>query len=329
MFSKFIPAFAGFVFFALTISASAQSSGAAGTIDGLVTDPAGSVIPGAQVELNNQLTGYHRATRTDAAGAFHFLNIPLNSYKVTVSTTGFTVNTQDVTLRSSARVALKFALALADEHTTVTVEGGGIAMLENVSYAHSDVDRELYSKLPTSTPGSGMSDAITLASPGVVADSNGFFHPLGDHAQTSFSIDGQPISDQQSKQFSTQVPLNAIQSMELITGAPGAEFGDKTSLVVNAVTRSDVDRRAAGQAGLHAGAAQRHPIHGTHHRRAGSGVRRQDQLGGQRRDAFRAWAKALRQLRRAVRFLRHRRRGSHPRTRRPEVRQLPLRQLRA
>src|ERR1035438_6955036 len=131
MFSKFIPAFAGFVFFALTISASAQSSGAAGTIDGLVTDPAGSVIPGAQVELNNQLTGYHRATRTDAAGAFHFLNIPLNSYKVTVSTTGFTVNTQDVTLRSSARVALKFALALADEHTTVTVEGGGIAMLEN------------------------------------------------------------------------------------------------------------------------------------------------------------------------------------------------------
>src|ERR1035441_9809436 len=246
MFSKFIPAFAGFVFFALTISASAQSSGAAGTIDGLVTDPAGSVIPGAQVELNNQLTGYHRATRTDAAGAFHFLNIPLNSYKVTVSTTGFTVNTQDVTLRSSARVALKFALALADEHTTVTVEGGGTAMLENGSYAPSDVDRELYSKLPTSTPGSGMRDAITLASPGVVADSNGFFHPLGDHAQTSFSIDGQPISDQQSKQFSTQVPLNAIQSMELITGAPGAEFGDKTSLVVNAVTRSGLGQKPFG-----------------------------------------------------------------------------------
>jgi len=34
------------------------------------------------------------------------------------------------------------------------------------------------------------------------------------------------------------LPLNAIQSMELITGAPDAEFGDKTSLVVNAVTQS-------------------------------------------------------------------------------------------
>ena len=85
-----------------------------------------------------------------------------------------------------------------------------------------------------------------MASPGVVADSNGFFHPLGDHAQTSFSIDGQPIADQQSKQFSTQIPLNAIQSMELITGAPGAEFGDKTSLVVNAVTRSGLGQKPFG-----------------------------------------------------------------------------------
>src|SRR5664279_5415499 len=246
MFSKSIPALAGFVFFALTVSAPAQSSGSAGTIDGLVTDPAGSVIPGAKVELNNQLSGYHRVTLTDASGAFHFLNIPPNPYQATVSTTGFTVNTQDVAVRSSVPMALKFALTLAGERTTVTVEGGGIAMLENVSYAHSDVDRELFSKLPTSAPGSGLSDAITLSSPGVVADSNGFFHPLGDHAQTSFSIDGQPISDQQSKQFSTQIPLNAIQSMELITGAPGAEFGDKTSLVVNAVTRSGLGQKPFG-----------------------------------------------------------------------------------
>ena len=71
-----------------------------------------------------------------------------------------------------------------------------------------------------------------------MADSNGFFHPLGDHAQTSFSIDGQPVNDQQSKAFSTQIPPNAVQSMELITGTPAAEFGDKTSLVVSATTRS-------------------------------------------------------------------------------------------
>jgi len=91
-----------------------------------------------------------------------------------------------------------------------------------------------------------MSDAIMLSSGAVAADSNGFFHPLGDHAQTSFSIDGQPISDQQSKTFSTQIPLDAIQSMELITGAPMAEYGDKTSLIVNAVTRSGLGQKPYG-----------------------------------------------------------------------------------
>ncbi|MBV9677844.1 MAG: TonB-dependent receptor [Acidobacteriaceae bacterium] len=54
----------------------------------------------------------------------------------------------------------------------------------------------------------------------------------------SFVIDGQTISDQQSKVFSTQLPPNAVQSMELITGAPDAQYGDKSSLVVNAVTKS-------------------------------------------------------------------------------------------
>ena len=93
-------------------------------------------------------------------------------------------------------------------------------------------------KMSLSTPGGGLSDVITKAAPGVAADSNGFFHPLGDHAQTTISMDNQPISDQQSKAFSTQLPVNAIQSLEVITGGPPAEYGDKTSLVINAITKS-------------------------------------------------------------------------------------------
>ena len=119
-------------------------------------------------------------------------------------------------------------------------------MIENVPYAHNDVDQSTFSKLPALSPSGGLSDAITLTSPGVAADSNGLFHPLGDHAQTTFSVDGQPVSDQQSRQFSTQIPLNALQSMELITGAQPAEFGDKTSLVVNAQTRSGLGQKTFG-----------------------------------------------------------------------------------
>ncbi len=47
---------------------------------------------------------------------------------------------------------------------------------------------------------------MTLTTPGVAADSNGLFHGLGDHASNSFSVDGQAITDQQSKVFSNQLP---------------------------------------------------------------------------------------------------------------------------
>jgi hypothetical protein len=228
--------------FALSLSACfaapAQSPGAGGTVEGTVVDPSGAAIAKAKVEIRNPITGYARTADTDETGAFQFANVPPNAYHLEVKADGFTPWHQDLDVRTSVPIRLKAALAILGGETSVTVEATGANLLENVPYPHNDVDNSLYSKLPTFSPGAGLSDAITFASPGVVADSNGFFHPLGDHAQTSFSVDGQPISDQQSKGFSTQIPLNALQSMELITGAPSAEFGDKTSLVVNATTRS-------------------------------------------------------------------------------------------
>jgi len=226
--------------------ASAQSLGGAGTVEGTVVDPSGAAVANAQVEISNTITGYKQQIKTDTTGGFKFSNVPPNPYHLAVTAAGFSAFSQDLAVRTSVPITVKVPLALAGENTTVTVEAAGEHMLENVPYAHSDIDRAAFAKLPTLSPGSSLSDAIILSSPGVAADSNGFFHPLGDHAQTTYSIDGQPISDQQSKQFSTQIPLNALQSMELITGAPSAEYGDKTSLVVNAQTRSGIGQKPFG-----------------------------------------------------------------------------------
>jgi hypothetical protein len=51
-------------------------------------------------------------------------------------------------------------------------------------------------------------------------------------------VDGQSITDQQSKAFSNQIPSDSIQSIQVISGAPPAEYGGKTSLVIVATTRS-------------------------------------------------------------------------------------------
>ena len=223
-----------------------QSLGSAGTVQGTVVDPSGAAIANAAVTILNRVTNYRKSIKTDASGAFRFNSVPPNSYHLEADAANFSQSAQDVEVRGAVPVVAKFQLALVGTKTNVTVEAGGADMIENVPYAHNDVEMSGISKLPISSPGSGLSDAITLSTGAVAADSNGFFHPLGDHAQTSFSVDGQPISDQQSKQFSTQVPLNAIQSMELITGAPPAEYGDKTSLIVNAVTRSGLGQKTNG-----------------------------------------------------------------------------------
>jgi len=137
-------------------------------------------------------------------------------------------------------VAMKVdvALRIGTEATTVTVESHGDDLLENDPTFHTDVDRELFKNVPLESASSSVSSLVTLTTPGVAADSNGLFHGLGDHAQNSFSVDGQPITDQQSKVFSNQIPSESIQSLEVISGAPPAEFGDKTSLVIKVTTRS-------------------------------------------------------------------------------------------
>lgn len=213
-------------------------SGTAGTIEGVVTDPTGAVIPGASVEISYRISGFTMSTTTDAAGAFHFNLVPFNPYHLTVTATGFQKLTRDVMVRSAVPVALKLKLPLATEQTAITVHSDSGDLLERVPSAHTDMDRELFKRLPTTAPGAGLSDVLTLGSPGVVADSNGFFHPMGEHAGTGFSLDGQPITDQQSKNYTNQLPVNALQSIEAITGAVPAEYGGKTSMVVNAQTRS-------------------------------------------------------------------------------------------
>jgi len=216
----------------------AQSLGNAGTIEGTVTDQTGASVPDAKVTIKNAVSGYSRSATSAMDGTFRLTNIPPNPYHLEVMAPGFNDSAQDVAVRNAIPVQVKVKLAVAGGQTSVTVEAAGADILENDPSAHIDVDRSLLQKLPSGDPGGGLSQAITYSTGGVAQDGNGLFHPLGDHAQASFVVDGQPISDQQSKVFSTQLPTSAIQSMEVTTGTPDAEFGDKSSLVAQITTRS-------------------------------------------------------------------------------------------
>ena len=228
-----------FAFLSLLFAVSsllAQSGSNAGTVIGTVSDESGAIVIGANVKIENPVSGYSRSVATDQNGKYQFPNLPFNPYHLTITAQGFSQYKRDVDVHSTVALNLTDALKIGAAATTVTVDAGDL--LENDSTVHTDVDRGLMEKIPLESQSSGLSSLVTETSPGVASDSNGQMHGLGDHASNTFSIDGQDISDQQSKVFSNQLPSNSVQSIEVISGAPPAEFGGKTSLIIQVTTRS-------------------------------------------------------------------------------------------
>src|ERR1700683_3735018 len=215
----------------------AQSGGSSGSLNGSVTDPTGAVVPHATVEIPDPVSHFDRSATTDQSGNFSIPNVPFNPYHMTVKAEGFAPTVKDVTVRSNVPVSLNISLQVLGSTTSVTVTDAG-DLVENDSTFHSDIDRNSFEKIPLESAPSGVSALVTQSTPGIAADSNGLFHGLGDHAENQFVVDGQAITDQQSKVFSNQIALDSVQSLEGISAAPPADYGGKTSVVIIATTRS-------------------------------------------------------------------------------------------
>ena len=151
---------------------SAQSTGA---IRGSILDPSGAAIKGATVQIQNPVSRYSQSVKTDNQGNFEFANIPYNPYHISAVAPGFESAEQDADVRSAITLDLKFSLKIGASTESVTVVAAG-DLIETDSTSHTDVDRELFDKIPLESNSSSLSSLVTLASPGVAADSNGLFH---------------------------------------------------------------------------------------------------------------------------------------------------------
>ena len=110
----------------------AQGVGGAGTIEGVVKDPLGVVVPDAVVEIQNPVSGYQRSRQTDRQGRFSFSNVPPNPYHLTVTKESFTTFSRDLDVRSSVPVAVDVSLAVGISEA-VTVEASNLLEQEPTS----------------------------------------------------------------------------------------------------------------------------------------------------------------------------------------------------
>src|ERR1700756_4532351 len=78
-----------FLVFVLLAAVSLSAQTFRGTILGTVTDPSGAVVSGATVMVKNTGTGLERSTQTSGDGSYSLPELPIGTYNVTVTQSGF------------------------------------------------------------------------------------------------------------------------------------------------------------------------------------------------------------------------------------------------
>jgi hypothetical protein len=113
---------AGLALLMLLSAISSFAQGGQGKVSGLVTDPAGAIVLGAQVVLHNNATGLTQHTVTSAAGLYTFPSVNPGEYDVTASQKGFTsIAHEHVTVNVDQTTELNITMQVGNTTETVTV----------------------------------------------------------------------------------------------------------------------------------------------------------------------------------------------------------------
>jgi hypothetical protein len=232
-------AVAMFVLAIATVAALAQT----GSITGQVLDPSGAAVANANVTATANSIGVARTVSTTSAGIYFFAALPPAVYDLTVSSSGFQIQTKrNVILNVAATLPMNFQLVISSATTTVDVSDATTAAVETDNYALSTViNEEQINQLPLILRDPYQ---LVLLSPGVVSATNndGGVSVNGQRDRNNnFLLDGADNND-------TSVPgglggissanPDSTQEFRVITNNFDAEFGRNTGAIVDVVTRS-------------------------------------------------------------------------------------------
>lgn len=237
----------GAVFSVLANTTNTNHQSTTGTVTGQVMDESGSVIAGAKVVLSNSITGYQTKAQTDETGAFKFLNVPFNNYKVHVEVEGFQASEQAVDVHSAVPLQLTVQMKVSGVKEVVTVTTDDTHMVEG-DRASSDTDLNtlMLSKQLGAAPSRGL-QAMVATAPGIVTDDGQRIHARGSESNVQTVINGIPVTEAQSAIFSTSIDPRTASHVEVLTGGIPAEFGDKLGAVINVNTKSGLDMPISGE----------------------------------------------------------------------------------
>ena len=225
----------------LTVGALAQTAAGTGTVNGTVRDPDGEGLPGADVILTNQATGFRRAMETTIDGVFDgSVLLPARGYRLQVTRKGF-AGWESGDLEVPVGKALTFDIILA-EATGSKANGGeaAVRVLDGPETGPSVlVPRQQIDELPAK---GRRLDALVLLAPGLSPGSQfGRLAFLGQPVSYPILVDGvatDNTSSTHSTDVATRVSQDSVEAFQVLSGGFPAQLGGSLGGVINVATRS-------------------------------------------------------------------------------------------
>ena len=221
-----------------------------GTIQGVVRDGTGAVVPGAKVKISNEGTSFSQSTQTSTAGTYIFTPLRIGTYTVEAQQPGFKKERRTgLQLNIQQQLVADFTLQPGEITTIIDVEAEApILQTENGS-----VGQVIESKAVNNLPLNGrnytfLARLITGVNPGQPEgrglNANGWFEANGTRAdQNNYMLDGidnnsNSVDFLSGAAYVVKPPIDAIAEFKLQTNSFSAEFGRAGGAVLNASLKS-------------------------------------------------------------------------------------------
>ena len=245
----YVPTLLAIVACLLTMTSYGRAQATA-TVEGLVTDPTGAVLTHAEVNVTHLATGLVRTGVTNADGFYRIPSLPVGTYDIAVTLTGFKktlVNGVTLTVGQVARIDITLQIgqvqqvievegtaALVDTSTTAV---GGV--VENKQITSMPLNGRHFLQLGLLIPGvSEPQQGSTQAQWGTAGGNIGFSVAGQRDSYNNFTLDGVNVMDTNYNTVTVSPSVDAVQEFRISANGYSAKYGIVPGAQVDIVTRS-------------------------------------------------------------------------------------------
>ncbi|MBV8829761.1 MAG: TonB-dependent receptor [Acidobacteriaceae bacterium] len=219
-----------------------------GTLEGQVSDQSGAVIPRSSVTLTNLGTGFTAHQETSSSGNFRFSYLPVGSYRLLITASGFApYDAKNMRVDVDRVVNLPVTLTIGSRKDTVDISAEGAtvdvsATLGTVVSSHEGVDLPLngrnLTQLGLLQPGVAPL-TFGLLQAGGIARANQAYAVNGEPPESNnYLLDGVTNVDSVNGGFAIRVPPDAVTEFRILTSNAPPEYGETSGATTSVVMRS-------------------------------------------------------------------------------------------